>query len=231
LDDTDAQQQPVWSELEQIARPARERRRLPPEVRSQIIIDLCRRAPLSVRDLSVLLDRSEAYVGDAIRPLVTSGDLTFLYPDQPRHPRQKYIGAREGEAARARASELSMPEPAFRGTPAPVRPREPDPDEDLVGAQDAPPRMPNAATNLIYVALVGLILGLMGIGWWWVLGLAAALSLSWWHVTTNSGQYRQFSSLRFFGSKPVSFLVLKSLVAFVEIAIVYLIVRAIAGPE
>ena len=101
LDDTDAQASRAWPELEALANPARERRRLPPEVRSRIILELCAVAPLSVKDLSTLLQRSEAYVGDAIRPLVAAGDLTFLYPDQPRHPKQKYRAASQPLAASA----------------------------------------------------------------------------------------------------------------------------------
>ena len=80
----------VWEELERIARPARDKRRLPPPVRDNLIVALCGRAPLSVRELALLLNRSEAYIADAVQPLVSSGRLSFLYPDQPRHPRQRY---------------------------------------------------------------------------------------------------------------------------------------------
>src|SRR5688500_11185220 len=51
---------------------------------------MCGRAPLSVRELALLLNRSEAYIADAVQPLVSSERLSFLYPDQPRHPRQRY---------------------------------------------------------------------------------------------------------------------------------------------
>jgi hypothetical protein len=98
-----------------------------------------------------------------------------------------------------------------------------------VPAETPPPRLPNQVTNLVYVVLVGLILGLMEISWWWALAIAAALSLSLLHLTTESVQYRAFSSLRFLGSKKVGFLVLKSAVALVEIVIVYIVVRAVAG--
>ncbi|MEX2281036.1 MAG: hypothetical protein WEE89_00955 [Gemmatimonadota bacterium] len=81
----------LWPTLLEIARPAREKRRLEPETRDRLILDLCGRASLSVRELSQLLDRTEAYVGDAIRPLVDAQLLTFQYPDQPRHPRQRYL--------------------------------------------------------------------------------------------------------------------------------------------
>lgn len=84
----------IWPHLERMAAVARERRRLAPAVRDRLVLELCSMAPLSARELGILLNRSEAYVADAIHPLVTAGDLGFLYPDQPRHPRQKYV-ARE----------------------------------------------------------------------------------------------------------------------------------------
>jgi hypothetical protein len=93
LEFTDGELQSAWPELELLARPARERRRLDPTLFSALIVALCARAPLSVRQLSVLLRRSEAYVGDAIRPLVATGRIGFLYPDQPKHPRQRYVAA------------------------------------------------------------------------------------------------------------------------------------------
>ena len=80
-----------WAELQTKAAPARERRRLDPDHRDQLIVDLCSLAPLSVRDLAQLLARTEAYTGDAIRPLVERGRIVFLYPDQPRHPKQRYV--------------------------------------------------------------------------------------------------------------------------------------------
>jgi hypothetical protein len=224
LDETDAQQQPYWPELEEVARPARERRRLPPEVRSEIIVRLCRRAPLSVKDLSVLLDRSEAYVGDAIRPLVMSGGLTFLYPDQPRHPRQKYIAGAEPVS--------SPPTPVSSSPLAPdAGPRVPEPVFRAAVPVPTPRRFPNQATNLVYVFLVGLILGLMAIEWWWALAIAAAVSLSCLHLATDSVQYRAFTSLRFLGSKKAGFLVLKSAVALAEIVVIYILVRAVIGPN
>ena len=130
MDDTDAQMQSYWPELEELARPARERRRLAPETRSEIILQLCAKAPLSVKELSELLDRSEAYVGDAIRPLVTGGDLTFLFPDQPRHPRQKYITGKKNTAP------TPVPPPMPVPLPPPV-PEIPRPHERY-----APPAVP-----------------------------------------------------------------------------------------
>src|SRR5687768_17022790 len=100
----------LWPTLVEIAQPARDKRRLDPAARGRLILDLCSRASLSVRDLSQLLDRTEAYVGDAIRPLVEDRLLAFIYPEQPRHPRQRYVTA----GSVAEASALSARSASFQ---------------------------------------------------------------------------------------------------------------------
>ena len=235
MDETDAQQQPYWDELEAIARPARERRRLAPDVRRLIIINLCRRAPLSVKDLSILLDRSEAYIGDAIRPLVSAGELTFLYPDQPRHPRQKYVAAASNGVASGPVLEPEdVEELVAPARDELLRPASfPRPMEGAPPPMEAPPppMLPNQASNLVYVIVIGLILAFARVPYWWGAAAVAALALSWLHIATDSGQYRQFSSLKFLRSRITGFILLKSVVAFVEIAAVYLLVRALLGSD
>jgi len=105
LDGTDFDLALIWPELQRMARPARERRRLDPEIFTALLAELCERAPLSVKELAALLNRSEAYVGDAIRPLVGSGTLAFLYPDQPKHPGQRYVAGTMAEAVSAAAED------------------------------------------------------------------------------------------------------------------------------
>lgn len=233
MDDTDAQNQPYWPELEQIARPARERRRLPPDTRSEIIVSLCRRAPLSVRDLSVLLDRSEAYIGDAIRPLVNSGQLTFLYPDQPRHPRQKYMAASEVEIDLGPLERQPAPD-VDESFPGPhVRDRlgaHPIPQHAPIPAQpDDAPRFPNQAVNLLYALAVGLILGFSRVQLWWLIAAAAALALAWLHIARETAQYRQFQGLQEFLNRQRAFLLAKSAVTYAEIVIVFLVTRYISA--
>jgi hypothetical protein len=237
LDEADAQRQPYWPELEELARPAREHRRLAPETRSQIILSLCARAPLSVKELSILLNRSEAYVGDAIRPLVNSGELTFLYPDQPRHPRQKYVaGERVAQAEVTNVldvePELLEPPPMRRrviaakaGVRSSARPTQ----TAGVLAEAATGNLPNQWTNIAYVSAIGLLLGLTAFSLWWLVALAAAVGLSWLHIARDSAQYRKFSALSVMPSRVHGFMLLKSTVAFLEIFIVYAVVRALTG--
>src|SRR5688572_26917499 len=111
LEDSGSLAKFLWPTLLDIARPAREKRRLEPEARDRLILDLCGRASLSVRELAELLDRTEAYVGDAIRPLVDAQLLSFQYPDQPRHPRQRYL-TRGSEADAAAAASRSTSQAA-----------------------------------------------------------------------------------------------------------------------
>jgi hypothetical protein len=221
--EADAQNQPIWPELEEIARPAREHRRLAPAARSEIIIRLCARAPLSVRELSILLDRSEAYVGDAIRPLVNSGELTFLHPDQPRHPRQKYLAGGSEIPAAGVLPGLAEPEEAL------VHAR-PDPVTVQPGAV-GPPSFPNQISNLAIAVLVGVLLGWNGLTGWWAVALGVAALVSWWHVAVESEQFQRFSQLTESAQKARAFLLLKSPITFGEIAVVYLIVRSISGPD
>ena len=243
LDETDAQRQPYWPELEQLAAPAREHRRLSPERRGEIIISLCRRAPLSVKDLSILLDRSEAYIGDAIRPLVTGGELTFLYPDQPRHPRQKYMAASEVAVDLGPIDEddVAIEVPQAYLAPPPTRPdrRREDPpfrapSADRLPASPAPqpigppPLLPNALFNLVFAVTAGILLGWLNPPFWWAFAAGAALLLSFWHRVANSAQYRQFGNLDALPNG-TAFVLLKSLVTFGEIALVFLGTRAVIG--
>lgn len=86
----------VHKDLEEISRVARERRRLDPVIRDSILVELCARTPLSLEQLARLMGRSEAWVREAIRPLISSGHLAYLYPNRPTHPKQKYVSGRLG---------------------------------------------------------------------------------------------------------------------------------------
>lgn len=225
MDDSDAQASGVWPDLEALARPARERRRLPPETRSRIILELCERAPLSVKELSLLLDRSEAYVGDAIRPLVTAGNLTFLYPDQPRHPKQKYLAAADQrlevvEAPKAPAVVVPEEPPPIFERPSVARP---------VAERPTPSRFPNQLTNIVVVVVTGILLATLDMRWWFFLALLAAFALSLAHVVAHSSQYEKFRELQASSHRrDLMFMLLKSGVAVIEILLVYFVANAIA---
>lgn len=90
---TDDNSVDVHQLLQEIARPARERRRLDARTRDDILVRLCTVQPLSLRELSRLVDRDEGALREIIRSLVGSRKLSFLYPDRPNHPQQKYTAA------------------------------------------------------------------------------------------------------------------------------------------
>jgi ATP-dependent DNA helicase RecG len=79
--------------LLEIARPLRERPRLNPATRDNILVALCDQQPLSLRELARLTGRKDTSLRDVLRALVATGRLVFLYPAQPNHPQQKYIAA------------------------------------------------------------------------------------------------------------------------------------------
>lgn len=82
-------------ELEEIARPVRGTRRPDPALRDEVIVRLCARAPLSLRELTGLLHRNESYLQGVLQALIGSGRLRFLYAARPNHPRQRYVAVDE----------------------------------------------------------------------------------------------------------------------------------------
>jgi len=82
-----------WTALLAISAIARERRYLRAAIRDDLILHLCARRPLSLRELAQLLDRDETTLRDPIRSLLAAGRLHYLYPDRPTHRRQKYVAA------------------------------------------------------------------------------------------------------------------------------------------
>lgn len=90
---TDDSSVDVHQLLQEIARPSRERRRLNAATRDDILVKLCTIQPLSLRELSRLMDRDEGALREIVRSLVSNQQLSFLYPDRPNHPQQKYTAA------------------------------------------------------------------------------------------------------------------------------------------
>jgi ATP-dependent DNA helicase RecG len=87
--------------LEETARLARERPYLDVSTRDAIIVQLCSIVPLSIRQLAELLGRSDPHVREAIRPLIRSGRISYLYPGRPSHPAQKYVAQSSGSPSRS----------------------------------------------------------------------------------------------------------------------------------
>jgi len=81
----------MWRELEEIAEPVRLQPRSSRVLLDSIILELCARTPLSRPEIAKLTQRRPYYVTEVVRGLVASGQLAYLYAEQPTHPSQRYI--------------------------------------------------------------------------------------------------------------------------------------------
>jgi X-X-X-Leu-X-X-Gly heptad repeat protein len=77
--------------LLEIARPAREKKKLVPELTKRLIQRLCQNEPLTAEQLGELLDRrKEKLQENFLAQMVANGELQLRYPDQLTHPEQAY---------------------------------------------------------------------------------------------------------------------------------------------
>lgn len=87
---TPAERLPM-AELDELARPVRERQRAPKELVRATILDLCRERFIALRTLAALLGRSpESLRIHHLLDLSKTGQLALRYPDRPSHPAQEY---------------------------------------------------------------------------------------------------------------------------------------------
>ena len=86
--------QPSWdidSRLLEIAKPARDKKKLVPALTRTIIRQLCEGQYLRAEQLGELMDRSkEKLQTNFLAPMVQNGELTLRYPGQLTHPEQAY---------------------------------------------------------------------------------------------------------------------------------------------
>lgn len=77
--------------LLEIARPAREKKKLVPELTKRLIQRLCQNEPLTAEQLGESLDRrKEKLQENFLAQMVANGELQLRYPDQITHPEQAY---------------------------------------------------------------------------------------------------------------------------------------------
>jgi hypothetical protein len=98
-----------WSELDQLARPAREYRYLGGSDLANIIVSITRVAPVSAGEVAILTDRREEYIREVLEHLVETGKLRLLYPDQLNHGQQKYLAKSGGGKTVERAAPVRPP--------------------------------------------------------------------------------------------------------------------------
>jgi ATP-dependent DNA helicase RecG len=86
----------IDEKLWNIAELARRKKRLPPSVMENIILQLCAQRPLMLKELAMLLERTpDGLRNNYLGKLIEEGKIRLKYPDQPNHPKQAYMKATE----------------------------------------------------------------------------------------------------------------------------------------
>jgi ATP-dependent DNA helicase RecG len=82
-------------ELWRIAELARKKKRLSPTIMEEIILQLCSKRPLMLKELAYLLERTpDGLRNNYLAKLLNEGKIKLKYPDQPNHPKQAYMIAK-----------------------------------------------------------------------------------------------------------------------------------------
>jgi ATP-dependent DNA helicase RecG len=82
----------IEDELWKLAELARKKKRLSPAMMEQIILQLCAKRPLMLKELAHLLERTpDGLRNNYLAKLLAEGKMQLKYPDQPNHPKQAYI--------------------------------------------------------------------------------------------------------------------------------------------
>lgn len=81
-----------WKELQSIAKSISSTKRTAPEKVIEVILELCSIKPLTLDNLSKLLNRSSQFIRkEYLQKLVKARKLKLLYPTAPNHPQQAYL--------------------------------------------------------------------------------------------------------------------------------------------
>jgi ATP-dependent DNA helicase RecG len=82
----------IEEELWGISEIARKKRRLKPSVMEEVIVRLCAKKPLMLKELARLLERTpDGLRNNYLAKLLNKGKIRLKYPDQLNHPKQAYI--------------------------------------------------------------------------------------------------------------------------------------------
>jgi ATP-dependent DNA helicase RecG len=85
-------QEEIDNELWKIAELARKKKRLSPSTMEEIILQLCSKKPLMLKELAYLLARTpDGLRNNYLAKLLSKGKIKLKYPDQPNHPKQAYM--------------------------------------------------------------------------------------------------------------------------------------------
>ncbi|EMD9037360.1 putative DNA binding domain-containing protein [Salmonella enterica] len=91
IDDLDALSEGFRDELEALAAPSREHRRLEAGVMKELLVQLCDGHYLSVAVMEILLGRkAQSIRQNYLKPMVDAKQLKLAFPNKPNSPRQGY---------------------------------------------------------------------------------------------------------------------------------------------
>ncbi|EAA3094736.1 hypothetical protein DU937_08465 [Salmonella enterica subsp. enterica serovar Kedougou] len=91
IDDLDVLNEGFRNELEALAAPSREHRRLEAGVMKELLVQLCNGHYLSVAVMEILLGRkAQSIRQNYLKPMVDSKQLKLAFPNKPNSPRQGY---------------------------------------------------------------------------------------------------------------------------------------------
>ncbi|MGX1901262.1 ATP-binding protein [Thermolongibacillus altinsuensis] len=87
-----SEKEEIEDELWKLAELARKKKRLSPAMMEQIILQLCAKRPLMLKELAQLLERTpDGLRNNYLAKLLSEGKIQLKYPDQPNHPKQAYM--------------------------------------------------------------------------------------------------------------------------------------------
>jgi ATP-dependent DNA helicase RecG len=79
------------------ASEVRARKRVPKEELARMILLVCRDVPLTLREISEILNRRPGtLLNHYLTTLVCNKDIELAYPDRPNHPKQRYRTSAQG---------------------------------------------------------------------------------------------------------------------------------------
>lgn len=77
--------------LKMIAKPVRDKGKVPPDVMREVILKVCREKFLTLQQLEVILDRTNSTLRTRfLKKMVEEGLMELRYPDKLNHPEQAY---------------------------------------------------------------------------------------------------------------------------------------------
>ncbi|ELS04529.1 hypothetical protein Xen7305DRAFT_00042630, partial [Xenococcus sp. PCC 7305] len=77
--------------LKAIAKPVRNKKKVPPDIMREVILNVCEDNFLTLQELAIILDRANSTLRSRfLQKMVEEGLIVLKYPDKLHHPGQAY---------------------------------------------------------------------------------------------------------------------------------------------